>query len=84
MTSGAAAAVSESLQIPQSTENWLLRLPLADPSAAELRAGSFSVRGPVRAFLDGFLFDRDDMARSFELTRSASDADLVAATEIQR
>jgi asparagine synthase (glutamine-hydrolysing) len=73
------AAAEPSPSIASGPE-WLLTAGLDDPHELTLTTGALAERGALRGFLDGFLFDRDDLASSLGQTAARStDVDLVLA-----
>ena len=63
--------------IPTINDTWILTVPLNDPWDVELTGGEFAARGGLKAFFEGLLVDRTDLADSVDASHDQRDADLL-------
>lgn len=77
MSGQVRAALDDPTRPEQSGSGWVLALPIDDPSAGWRLGESIGDPHSVRAFLDGYLFDRDEMRRELDVAADAPDAALL-------
>jgi asparagine synthetase B (glutamine-hydrolysing) len=81
MTSKSGLAAVDALRAERAEEvsvDWVLSLSRQEPGRLPANSVRWAERGPLRGFCDGLLFDREELAASFNRgEQDCSDADLV-------
>jgi asparagine synthase (glutamine-hydrolysing) len=79
MNASTTLAVADRPAAPGAPTGWVLALTFDERGRLTGSGAPLTARGPLRAFLDGFLYDRDELTARTGLDRGASDADLALA-----
>src|SRR5262245_7530331 len=78
MTGKSALAAADPLRAEEVSGDWVLSLSRQEPGRLPASSVRWAERGPLRGFFDGLLFDREELAVSFNRGKQdCSDAELV-------
>src|SRR5262249_60226024 len=77
MTSKSALAAADPLRAEEVSGDWVLSLSRQEPGRLPPSSVRWAERGALRGFFDGLLFDREELAASFNRgEQDCSDAEL--------